>query len=285
MTAIHKCERCEISKEELKLEIINEIMPIIYNSCKGSGGSRSNFERPSTPSGLGVGSTFNVPSNYAISAGVLEKEIKELQLQIDRNYADITHAKQIYEREVDYLLKTSSLLERSTELLEKDMLDAQEKSEKQEMYSRRNILELDGVPERSNEKTNLIALKMFHDLGLKDVTYKDICRSHRNGRRHKWMHRPRPIYVKLVSHDLKDAVMSRRDLLRDMPEYKKVFIDENLTRRRRWLYKRVREEVGSKNCYTYDGTIYLDNPNGHEQLKINNSRDFFVIFNKYPRGE
>ena len=281
----HKCERCGISKEELKLEIINELMPIIYDSCKGYGGSRIDFERPSGPLGLGVGFNCNVPPNYANSAGVLEKEIQDLQLQIDRNYADITQAKQVYEREVDYLLKTCSLLERSTEVLEKDMVDAQRTSEKQEMYSRRNILELDGIPETPGENTNLIALKMFHALGLRNVTYKDICRSHRNGRRQKWKHRPRPIYVKIVCHDLKDAVMSRRDRLREMPSYKNVFIDENLTRRRRWLYKRVREEVGNKFCYTYDGTIYIADPNGNEPLKINNSKDFFIIFNKYPREE
>ena len=102
MTAIHKCERCGISKEELKLEIINEIMRIIYNSCKGSGGSRSNFERPSAPSGLGVGSTFNVPSNYAISAGVLEDKIKYLQHQIDLNSAKFSEAKSIFESKTRY---------------------------------------------------------------------------------------------------------------------------------------------------------------------------------------
>ena len=151
------------------------------------------------------------------------------------------------------------------------------------MYLRRNILVVEGEEERPGENTNVIALKLFRALGLR-VNFRDICRSHRNGPKNRRGNRPRPIYIKLVSHDLKDEVMKRRNRLRFMPSYKNVYIDENLTQDRRWLFNRVREEVGNKRCHTYDGTIFVkfECPNGKRTFKINNSKDFFYVFNKYP---
>ena len=159
------------------------------------------------------------------------------------------------------------------------------------MYGRRNILEIDGVTERSGEDTNKIALKVLHDLGLSNVTFKDICRTHRTSRKRKNKHLPRPIYVKLINHDLKDLVMKRKNVLRSMPQYRGVFIDENLTKYRRQLYSKVRREVGSHRCFTNDGTIYVKffkNPadqNEFTTMKINNKNDFIYIFGKESSGK
>lgn len=278
------CETCGISKEELKSEILNEIMPIITERCMGLGRRAADFDGPSDPIVLDVGYFDEVRPNYASSAGVLDREIRDMQQQIDRNYADIMRAKEIYEREVDYLLETASLLERSTKMLEDEMHETKQEQEKQEMYGRRNILQVDEYEERDGENTNQIFLRMCHAIGLKNVSFKDICRSHRNGRRRRGGG-PRPIYVKLVSHDLKDEVMKRKNLLRKIPDYKHVFVNENLTSHRRWLYKCVREEVGNRNCQTYDGTIYVKNLHGNMPFKIDNIKDFFYVFNKYPKKD
>ena len=281
---VHECDSCGISKESLKNEILCEILPIIFGCCKGSGERATYNNGLSSPIELGLGGVSTVPSNYAVSAGVLEKEIRDLQLQIDRNYADITHAKEVYDKEVDYLLRSSSFLHQSTEMLENEMNEVQDEQESQEMYGRRNILQVDEYEEQDGEDTNQIVLKLFKAMGLKNVNFRDICRTHRNGRRRKYGG-PRPIYVKLVSHDLKDEVLKRKNELRKNAAYKNVFINENLTRRRRWLYKKVREEVGGRSCYTYDGTIYVKNLHGNMLLKINNVKDFFNVFNKYPQKE
>lgn len=159
------------------------------------------------------------------------------------------------------------------------------------MYGRRNIFEIDGFDERPGEDTNRIALRIIHELGLKNVSFRDICRSHRTSRKRNKKHLPRPIYVKLLNHDLKEEIMKRRNELRKMLRYQRVFIDENLTKQRRKLFSRVRYEVGSDNCYTNDGTIYVKffkNRAVSEEFttkKINNEKDFFEVFGKRPGGK
>ena len=200
-------------------------------------------------------------------------------------------AKQVYEDEVDYLLSSTKYLRDATDELQEDIAETKAEVESVEMYGRRNIFEIDGYGEDPDEDTNKIALRIFHDLGLVNVTFKDICRSHRTSRRRKKKYLPRPIYVKLVNHDLKDEVLKRRHRLRQMPQYRHVYLDENLTKQRRKLYSRVRREVGSENCYTNDGTIFVKlfentaKSNDFQTRKINNTKDFINIFDKHPYRE
>ena len=116
---------------------------------------------------------------------------------------------------------------------------------------------------------------------VQNVTFKDICRTHRTSRKRKNKHLPRPIYVKLINQDLKDLVMKRRNVLRSMPQYRGVFIDENLTQLRRWLFGKARLQAGKKNCYTYEGVIFLkvfDNDGSFITKKIAICRDFRDVF-------
>ena len=186
MVIIQSCENCDLFKEALKREIINELIPALMKSCKNN-----------------LGLSESVLPNYAISAGVLEEKIKYLQHQIDlnsakfseaksifesktryqqqlidENFAQIKHAKEVYLQEVDYLLKMPSYLENTTDLLGREADDARLEAESLQMYMRRNILVLEGEEETKGENTNEIALKMFRDLGL-EVNFRDICRSHR----------------------------------------------------------------------------------------------------------
>ena len=347
MGKITNCSECNRSKDALKREIIEEIMPLLC-SCMGVGGNGRHCRRArseGTPHPIELRQIVplcGVLPKYADSAGILGKELKELQQQIDHNFAEISFAKQVYDREVNYLLKMSSYLEHTTDMLHKEVGDTkvvydreldfvlssndhlysianelsseltesreanielkmemeklsttiekvQMEVEAVEMYGRRNIFEIDGIKEDPQEDTNKIALKVIHDLGLKNVTFKDICRSHRMYRRRKNKHLPRPIYVKLVNHDLKDEVIKRRNMLREMPQYRRVFIDENLTKSRRQLFNKVRHEVGNEHCYTNDGTIYVKLYNANSQKsftrKINNKKDFINVFDKEPRGK
>ena len=92
--------------------------------------------------------------------------------------------------------------------------------------------------------------------------------------------------MKLVNHDLKEEVLKRRNLLRQIPEYRGVFVDENLTKQRRKLFNMVRREVGKDCCYTNDGTIYARlYKNGIASREfvlksINTEKDFNSIFAK-----
>lgn len=127
-----------------------------------------------------------------------------------------------------------------------------------EQYSRRAILELHGVPyNKYNDNTNRIVTNVFAAMGVK-VSRQDLDRSHRQfgyagsaGKR-----KPPIILVKFVSHDLRDFIYSKRDVLRNLPGFRHLYINENLTKVRRNLFRQVRK-MSDFESWTYDGKIYM----------------------------
>ena len=65
------------------------------------------------------------------------------------------------------------------------------------------------------------------------------------------------ILVKLISHDIKEAIYQNRNRLRVLPGLRRVFINENLTVLRRKLFKRVRDTFSDFSCWTEDGKIRM----------------------------
>ena len=97
------------------------------------------------------------------------------------------------------------------------------------------------------------------------VTSKDLDRSHRQfSSSRKGTHRRPPILlVKFVSHDLRDLIYSNRNILRNIPGYRNIYVNENLTKVRRNLFREIRK-VKDFDSWTYDGKIYMrhiDYPN------------------------
>lgn len=146
-----------------------------------------------------------------------------------------------------------------------------------EQYTRRNTLELHGVPMTRGERTNDIAIDIFRSMGI-SVSQKDIDRSHRNFTRRRKQRRDLPpiILVKLLSHDLKQVILDNRDVLRYLPGFRSVYINENLTKSRRKLFGRVRNSFPLLNCYTNDGTIYVSGRdfNNGKKLRIACAKDY-----------
>ena len=75
----------------------------------------------------------------------------------------------------------------------------------------------------------------------------------------------------------------KQDVLREMPGFNRIFIDENLTKYRSHLYREVRKERMWNN-WTYDGVIYVSrkgtDPTNCPILKIQSGRDYQRIFGK-----
>ena len=93
------------------------------------------------------------------------------------------------------------------------------------------------------------------------------------------------ILVKLLSHDKKEFIYNRRHLLRKMPEFKGIFINENLTPFRRKLFSRVRNTFKQLDleCWSNDGKIHLlDKSYSPNKLwTITNYDDFYNIVDRY----
>ena len=142
-------------------------------------------------------------------------------------------------------------------------------------YGRRNILIIEGMRWLMGEDTNKIVIRLFRAMGI-NIGLRDLDRSHRLYRRGN-RSKPPPIYVKFVSHDLKQLIYNQRDMFRQMSGFKSIFINENLTFTRTKLFQKVRK-MPLWHSWTNDGKIYLSlksNPNVIEVIENENDLIFF----------
>ena len=174
----------------------------------------------------------------------------------------------------------SPKVDRLTAKVDENSAICPERCDGLEQYTRRNTLELHGVPMTRGESTNDIAIDIFQAMGV-DVTYADICRSHRNFTRRRRGNRNLPpiILVKLIRHDIKQIIYDNREVLRYLPGYRNIYVNENLTKSRRKLYGRVRTHFPHFKCTTNDGKIYLSgtNFNGGKKYRINCTKDYQAL--------
>ena len=211
-------------------------------------------------------------------------KIQDQQLEIERLFkrqndtiSSYNRAKEQFESNLKYLQLENHYLREDNTCMKQEIGSLHAKNDKQEQYSRRHILEVKGVPYQKGENTTETVIDIFRSMGL-HISHRDICRSHRNGRRGKG---PRPIYVKFVRHDVKDQVFAQREVLRDIYCYRRVYIDENLTNFRRELYSQVRKEKDFDH-WTYDGAIYVSRigVQNARVFKIVSHNDYEMVFHK-----
>ena len=133
-----------------------------------------------------------------------------------------------------------------------------QRQEIDEQYSRRNCIEIHGIPESPRESTNQIALNLFKTMNV-NVNTSHISRSHRLKRNpNHTRNLPRPIIVKFVNYDVREQVYVNRNVLRTLPNCKRVFINENLTFYRKGLYREIRKLHGfGWSTWTNEGNIFI----------------------------
>ena len=124
-----------------------------------------------------------------------------------------------------------------------DQLEQQVKEQQQaindlEQYSRRNILNIDGVPETEGGQPVKVAAEIAKLVGVK-LSPADVDWAHRLGRPKKNAEKPRTILVKFVSYQKRDELWAARKNLKkaEVPRsstftaesVKKLYLAENLT--------------------------------------------------------
>ena len=124
-----------------------------------------------------------------------------------------------------------------------------------EQYSRRNCLNFTGIPENSDENTVQLALDLGKMANVK-LERADIDRAHRIGTPKPVIPGqprppPRPIVVKFVSYQKREAVwFGRRELRKAKPprgssltegSLKDIYVQENLTRRNQDIMYQARQ--------------------------------------------
>ena len=157
-----------------------------------------------------------------------------------------------------------------------------------EQYTRKNSLEIHGVPESAYRSTEEVVLKLAEALEV-PVQSQDVEISHKLPS--KGM---KAIIVKFVSHKVKTQLYKERVKLKNVnisdlfpsatsatrAEAKRIFLNENLTSYRRKIVNRaneMRRDGLLLSVWTLDGKIFVKtSPNG-SPIRINELEDLEAI--------
>ena len=181
-----------------------------------------------------------------------------------------TVTQKVYESvDLDLQAKLAKMkkLEEDICALQKQITKATSDIQDLDLYSRRNCLRINGLPESPSENTDDLVLQLTREkLGVQ-LSPSDIDRSHRLPKSTS-SEGPKPLIVKFSRYNARDQVYRARIKLRGT----NIFINENLTKNRQILFNKVRESSKVKKAWTNDGritAITVDN----KKVKIANEHD------------
>ena len=163
-----------------------------------------------------------------------------------------------------------------------------EAMQEQVRYIKRNIL-LQSLYNEENEqyeRKDSIIIRNFKEWGPREDLVRittDVCKAvgvvinafeisvvHRFGR--PTNDRPRPIIVKFTRRCVKSAVMRSKHKLQYIPDFQRVFIEENLTDFRAKLVMKLKRRPEVSRVTTIDGKVLFTFNN--QRLKFNTGTDF-----------
>lgn len=193
-----------------------------------------------------------------------ERELKELKASLDK--ANKQNA--LLQKE---LLGTKTKLNEQTERIDSLI----ESLDNLEQYSRKNSLEIHGIPENIYTSTEEVVLKVAEAVNV-PVAAEDIEISHKLRRRNGM----KPIIVKFCSHKVKSRLYKERTKLKSVkisdlyPSYasaatkqNRIFINENLTPYRADLVRQANDMKADgllSSVWTLDGKVFVKtSPSGN----------------------
>lgn len=168
--------------------------------------------------------------------------------------------------------------------LKRRIFELEDKIDDMEQYSRRNCLELQGIPEEDGESVLNIVKDVGRALEM-DITDSMVDTCHRLGQK-KNSKGPRGIIVKFVRRlDKEELLKKRRDKKRDFstrhlnlttPTDNPVFVNESLSPTRRWLLgqaRQLKKDRGYKYIWLRNGNILLRKEEGSPVIGIKTQAD------------
>ena len=149
------------------------------------------------------------------------------------------------------------------DIMAEDLATAINKIDDLEQYSRKHNLEFHGIPESSQENLAEQIIKLGNVLNV-PIRNNDIDICHRLSANKK-SNKPRPVIARFKSYEVKKALYSARKQLKNQslnhvfPGADIVYINENLTRRRRELFNKVwktKKLNHRHSVWTVDGSLF-----------------------------
>ncbi|XP_070546414.1 uncharacterized protein [Ptychodera flava] len=196
------------------------------------------------------------------------KEIKEIQL-------DTVQLKANNDRLQDQLTVT-----------QRELSNTQEELHDLQQYSRRNNIEIHGIPQRNGEDTNDIVVRVAAAVGV-DITPNDIDISHRLPSRqnpNQERHQPPAIIVKFVRRSVRNSIYYARKNLRGQTPNQirigdnntnNIYINENLTPTMKRLFHQVnerRKQLKWRFIWTSNGKIFTRKDETSEVISVSSAK-------------
>jgi len=192
----------------------------------------------------------NMPQHYAISSDDIQKIADAVKVAM---LTDIEH---IIES------KTAPLISK-IEKLEKENVQLKNDIDELEQYGRRNLIRISGIPESKEEGDTTETIKNMISKIDPHFRDTDVLRSHRVGKprdRQNLLQKNRQIIVRLVDPSIKFRILKCRKNLKDLQEFRYVYINEDLTQIRSKILYQVRQLHKKKKIdsfWTTNGKILI----------------------------
>ena len=211
------------------------------------------------------------------SANFNGKELKDLKESLQKTKDENRELRNMLASMRNELKTTKENLGKQTE--ESDRL--WEHHDELEQYTRKNSLELHGIPQDAYHNTEAAVIKVAEALNI-TIEPEDIEISHK-------LNRGKAIIVKFCNHKVKSKLYKERTKLKDVrisdlfPSYpsngrqrQRIFINENLTAYRRRIVNEAnkrRQEGTLLSVWTLDGKIYVETSPTGSPVRIFSEED------------
>ena len=176
---------------------------------------------------------------------------------------------------------TSEKLKKAEEMI----ATMENNSDRMESEMRKNCIIISGVPELPEEATDRLVLDVAQAAGI-SLSAGEIDRSHRLGRQHGSIDRPRAILVKLLSHNTRQRLFSSRKELsahrvRDHPVLtplvlENVFLSDFLTTSKQsllYICRQLKKRTSVWAAYSTNGNVKIRMSESQPARTINNIAD------------
>ena len=228
------------------------------------------------------------PLNLKVSelGSKLEDAMRFLELA-NAQYEEVMAKFKVHDEERMKLQEENKILKSALHVAEGQLCQIQNTLNDLEQYSRRECLEIQGIPaseDSVNESTNDIVCKIGKLMGV-EIAPEDISVSHRLpiNKRYKGKRSTQAIIVKFVRRDVKEAVFRSRNKLKNKSTHdigyrvsSFIYINESLTEKNKDLLRyclKAKNELNYKFLWTSNGRIFLRRDEGSTSIHIKNKEE------------
>ena len=217
----------------------------------------------------------------------LKAEIGELRLFIqnaNKKYDDVLKKLKEQEKENKEIIKENQFLKSTVKALDSHVQKLQVACNDLQQYSRRECLEIRGIPVTEGEDTDMLVMKVGELMGV-EIKEDNISVSHRlpTSSKYKGKATDPAIIVKFVRRDVKERYYKGRKHLKDcttcnlgFPGMKHININESLTERNKELFNecaKFKKDLKFLYIWTSNGKIYLRKTQDSPMILVNNKDD------------